>query len=158
MFPKLLVYLLAHKDGRSLGASYHSGRRTMRKRVSGFTLIELVLVLFLVGIIAVFAYPALESAIDESRYIQCESQLEAIRRAKSLYVVDHLGKGSPENQAQRDVFECYFVHPVNKWCPRVGQSYSGSEYEDPYDVYKVAYCPFCRTNIPDGVREYAGQQ
>jgi len=125
---------------------------------SGFTLVELVLVMFLVGVIAVFAYPHIESAIDESRYIECESQLEAIRRAKSLYVVDHLGQGSPSNQITRDVFDCYFVHPVNKRCPRVDASHPSANYTDPYNVYAVASCPFCATNIPDGVRAYAGQQ
>jgi prepilin-type N-terminal cleavage/methylation domain-containing protein len=121
-----------------------------RKSSGGFTLIELVLVAFLIGIIAVIAYPHLESAIDDSRYIECETQLEAIRRAKSLYVVDHLGAPSPSSQAEIDVFNCYFVHPVNKWCPRVGASYP---YTNSYDLYKVASCPFCATNIPDGVRK-----
>lgn len=122
----------------------------------GFTLVELVLVMFLIGIITVFAYPYLEGAIDDSRYMECESNLEAIRRAKSLYVVDHLGQGSPTNQDTMDVFDCYFVHPPSKRCPRVLDTHASSSYTDSYNVYAVATCPFCATNIPSGVQQYSG--
>ncbi len=127
---------------------------------SGFTLIELVLVVFLVGIIAVFAYPYLDSAIDEARYIECEGQLESLRRAKSLYVVDHLGQGSPSSTEDQEVFDTYFIHPFVKGCPRTGTNSSGdplNPYYAAYDVYAVSSCPFCATNIPDGVKPYTGQ-
>ncbi len=141
---------------RNLG--HASTKKFGCRKNSGFTLVELVLVAFLVGVIASFAFPYLEGAIDDSRYMECQSNLEAIRRAKSLYVVDHLGQGSPTNQAMRDVFDCYFVHPISKYCPRVTQS-PASAYIAPYDIYQVASCPFCSipANIPDGVSEYVPQ-
>lgn len=128
---------------------------------SGFTLIELVFIVFLVGVIASFAYPHLDSAIDEGRYIECEGQLEAIRRAKSLYVVDHLGKEfdlSPIEE-EIEVFNSYFVTPLPSppHCPRVGLDAAGlpvAPYENPYNLYAIATCPFCATNIPGGVRPY----
>lgn len=126
----------------------------------GFTLVELVLVVFLVGIISVFAYPYLDSAIDDSRYIECEGQLESLRRAKSLYVLDHLGQGSPVTTEDVEVFDTYFIHPFIKGCPRTGTNALGDPldpYSEPYNVYAVSTCPYCAVNKPPGVRPYAGQ-
>lgn len=125
---------------------------------SGFTLMEIVIVVFLLAVIATIAIPHLDSAIDESRYMECEGQLESIRRAKSLYTVDHLGEtiNLETNLALRGVFESYFVHPPDfpPHCPRVG---TNTLYTDPYHLYKVATCPFCAANKPPGVRAYKGQ-
>jgi hypothetical protein len=118
---------------------------------------ELVMIVFLVGVIAAFAYPYIDSAIDEARYMECEGQLEALRRAKSLYTVDHLGKevDLASNPDAIAVFESYFVTPPNFYCPRVGPGV-GAEYLQPYNLYQVSTCPYCSdpANIPDGVRPF----
>ena len=128
------------------------------KAVSGFTLMELVMIVFLVGVIAAFAYPYIDSAIDEARYMECEGQLEALRRAKSLYTVDHLGKevDLAGNTDAIAVFQSYFVTPPTMYCPRVGPGY---EYYQPYNLYQVSTCPYCSdpANIPDGVRPFNPQ-
>ena len=127
-------------------------------RKGGFTIIEIVLVVFLVAAIAAFAYPHLDSAIDHGRFIECEGQLEALRRAKSLYVVDHLGQGSPVTPAAQAVFDSYFVHPFPKVCPRLGTNPAVAvNYDNPYNVYVVSKCEFCRTNVPAGARPGVGQ-
>jgi hypothetical protein len=136
---------------------------------SGFTLVELVFIVFLVGVISAFAYTHLDAAIDEGRYIECEGQLEAIRRAKSLYVVDHLGTSITDlynSPPEREVFDSYFVTPLSttdangNWvpphCPRVGLNANGdpeAPYRDPYNLYAVSSCPFCEANKPAGVRQ-----
>jgi prepilin-type N-terminal cleavage/methylation domain-containing protein len=128
--------------------------------LAGFTLIEIVFVVFLIGIIAAISYPHLDSAIDQSRYIECEGQLESLRRAKSLYVVDHLGQGSPGSTETIEVFESYFVHPFVMGCPRLGTNSSGNPeapYVDPYNVYAISTCPYCATNIPTGGRAFTAQ-
>lgn len=125
---------------------------------SAFTLMEIVIIVFLLAVLSAIAIPHLDSAIDDSRYMECEGQLEAIRRAKSLYTVDHLGEtiNLQTNSALRGVFESYFVHPPDfpPRCPRVG---TNAFYQDPYHLYKVSICPFCATNKPPGVRPYKGQ-
>jgi prepilin-type N-terminal cleavage/methylation domain-containing protein len=141
---------------------------------SGFTLIEIVFVVFLVGVISAFAYPYIDSAIDEGRYMECEGQLEAIRRAKSLYTVDHLGEqiDLANNDPERAVFESYFVNPpstmgangllIPPHCPRVGLDEDGlplAPYDAPYNLYRVSTCPYCSQpgNIPSGVRPYIAE-
>lgn len=125
---------------------------------SAFTLMEIVIIVFLLAVLSAIAIPHLDSAIDDSRYMECEGQLEAIRRAKSLYTVDHLGEtiNLLTNSALRGVFESYFVHPPDfpPRCPRVG---TNAFYTDPYHLYKVSTCSFCDTNKPPGVRPYKGQ-
>lgn len=125
---------------------------------SGFTLMELVFVVFLVAVISSMAYPYLDSAIDEARYYECEGQLEAIRRAKSLYVVDHLGGAMDvsTDQTAADVYRSYFVVPPTMYCPRVGDN-QNADYYDPYNLYAVSFCPYCQTNKPAAAKEYAYQ-
>lgn len=148
------------------------GSRNTRNNFSyGFTLVELVFIVFLVAVISSLAYPYIDSAIDEGRYIECEGQLEAIRRAKSLYVVDHLGKEIDlvGNDPEREIFESYFVTPpsmlspsgdiIPPHCPRVGLDDLGepiAPYDAPYNLYRNSTCPYCSdpANIPSGVRPY----
>jgi prepilin-type N-terminal cleavage/methylation domain-containing protein len=114
-----------------------------------FTLVELLFVLFLAGVLLTLAGPALLSAVDQSDYISCESRLEMLRRAKSSYVVDHPGGGSPTNTVDQTVFRNYLPQGFTFTCPRD----SSSDYTSIYDVYSISLCPYCSTNIPLGARD-----
>jgi type II secretory pathway pseudopilin PulG len=150
---KPLQVFMSCEERSSVGA--------LSKGVGAFTLVELVFVVFLVAVISGFAYTHLDSAIDEARYIECEGQLESIRRAKSLFVVDHLGQAIDvsTNAVDLGVFESYFVHPppFPPHCPRLSDTNPLGVYQNSYNLYQVAVCPYCATNIPTGVRPYTGQ-
>jgi len=113
-----------------------------------FTLVELLFVVFLLGVLLFLLFPHVQSMLDQSGYMDCESRLEMIRRAKSAYVVDHLGAGSPTNAKDQAVFRVYFMGPFSFICPRDGVS----AYSSVYDVYSLASCPHCATNVPMGVK------
>jgi prepilin-type N-terminal cleavage/methylation domain-containing protein len=115
----------------------------------GFTLLELLFLVFIVSILIGLAYPNIVSALDQASYIECESRLEMLRRAKSTYVLDHLGQGSPTTAADQAVFRVYLPQRFTFVCPRD----SGSSYVQPYNLYSVTTCPYCATHIPEGARE-----
>jgi competence protein ComGC len=125
-------------------------RRGFASGVSGFTLVELIFIVFLLGFLFLMVYPHIESMITQSAYIKCESQLEQIRRAKSAYVVDHLGGGDPVTIEDQNVFLTYFPNPFPFVCPRSTDVY----YPDVLDMHQTTFCPYCSVNVPAGSKPW----
>ena len=67
-------------------------RRTLRDR-RGFTLVELVVVLVILGIAASFAVPALTGYIDTSKEKKAVSEAQA-RQRMTAWTAGHLWTGS----------------------------------------------------------------
>jgi len=58
---------------------------------SGFTLIELMIVILIVGILAQLAIPIYRQASDDAKYTQIEVQMNAINKALQAFYAEHGG-------------------------------------------------------------------
>lgn len=115
---------------------------------SGFTLIEVVIAVFLLGTVISISVPSLFGMRDQQLRLKCLSNLRQLQSAKDAYVLDHLGEGSPTDPDHQAVFRSYFVegfvYPEEESfsekfrCPITGQDYEGL-----YDVYKKTHCFVC---------------
>lgn len=64
----------------------------MRNRFSGFTLVEILIVVLLLSIVAMIVIPQVTSASDEARRSALENDLVGIRKAIELYKTEHSGR------------------------------------------------------------------
>ena len=67
----------------------------------GFTLVELLMVILILGILASILVPRFTSAIDEAKVAKCDANWANLVRALELYAVENDG-AYPANQTEFD--------------------------------------------------------
>ena len=73
--------------------------RTYRSKKGGFTLVEILIVVIILGILAAIVIPQFTSASQDARKNSLTSQLQTIRSQIELYKLQHLDKLPPVLQA-----------------------------------------------------------
>ena len=73
--------------------------RTARRR--GFTLIEIMVVIVILGVLAALVVPSVLSRTDDARNVAAKSDLAAIRQALKLYRLDNQRYPTTEQGLER---------------------------------------------------------
>lgn len=68
-----------------------TGRRTLTAQPHGFTLVEILIVVTILGILAAIVIPQFASAADESRQSSMEQTVHRIRQQIEIYAAQHGG-------------------------------------------------------------------
>lgn len=59
------------------------------RRCSGFSLIEVMIVVVIIGILAALAYPSLEGYLQRTRQAEAKTNLSALYTAQKIYFATH---------------------------------------------------------------------
>ena len=64
----------------------------MKKQRKGFTLVELVIVIAILGILAAYAVPKYQGLVEQARSAEARAQLGTFRSALGIYYAQHHGQ------------------------------------------------------------------
>ncbi len=102
------------------------------KKTKGFTLVEIMIVVLIIGILLAIAVPNFIKARETSRTKTCVANLRQIESAKEQWAME-MKKGAADTPAQADLTPTYIqVWPA---CPSGGA----------YTINNVATAPTCST-------------
>lgn len=102
----------------------HHHQRARQNAVArvGFTLVEILIVISIIGVLGAILLSALAGARDKSRTISCASNLRQIGLAMQIYLADSRGfyptyHPGPPNCSWADRIYPYLKAPEVLWCP-----------------------------------------
>lgn len=110
-------------------------RKLYPYRSNGFTLMELMIVVAIIGLLAIMALPSFAASRTKSQRTLCINNLHQISSGKDRYALDKMGK-APATLA--DIVPDYMNHtPI---CPNLGA----------YRVRRLGRDPVCSKGSTDG--------
>mgnify|MGYP001590185566 CR=1 FL=1 len=87
-------------------------------RKAGFTLMEMMLVVVVIGILATLGFPAYKNVIEDSKAKVCQTNLRVISAALDIYAMEHDSiPGDLSKLPSFAFFKSWFViltHSINK--------------------------------------------
>lgn len=127
----------------------HSRARAVARGAGGFTLIEVMVVVVILGILAAVVVPRVMSRPDEARVVKAQQDLRAIGAALDLYKLDNFKYPSTEQGLQALVNKPTGLDPGAKWraegyLPAMPKDPWGADYKylqpgqhGAYDLYSL---------------------
>ena len=121
---------------------------SLKRKTTGFTLVELLIVIAIIAILASMILPALRSALDKARAISCTSNHKQLGTAAFLYVDDNKGYLPPEKMKLSDTVDgarwatilwSYTTHqPITSEYAYLKQVNGGDTYEPKLSMFRCA--------------------
>jgi general secretion pathway protein G len=103
------------------------GRRAAGRRAHGFTLIELMVVIMILGVLAALVVPRVMTRPDEARVVAAKQDIAQIMQALKLYRLDNMRYPSTEQGLQALV-----TRPTSGPVPNNWKSYLDKVPNDPW--------------------------
>ena len=108
------------------------------KKKKGFTLLELLVVVLIIGILAAIALPQYQLSVDKTQFAKMQTMVNSVRKAYHHYLLIH-GKGpksfdylhldfpsGTEEYAPMNFFKCVTLPDMYLCMSRGGEGYSGN--------------------------------
>ena len=83
-----------------------------RKRFHGFSLIEVMIVVVIIGILAALAYPNLEKYLKRARQTEAKTNLSAIYTAQKIYFTIHQSYAEDINELDLSLAQGLYTYTI----------------------------------------------
>lgn len=102
----------------------------MLRNQRGFTLVELMIVIVIIGVLAAIAVPAYSSYVSKAQERTCEANRRMISTAAVMYYIEH------DNNYATDIEDLidYLDNVASLECPAGGEYTLPSDTSDSFDV------------------------
>ena len=118
----------------------------MRKRRLGFTLVEIMIVVAIIGLLAAIAVPAFMKARQSARRSACINNLRMINAAKAQWALED--GGTPTDVPALTNISDYIDDTNKLFCPSIPKV-SRSNYANSYSINAVNANPTCKIGTND---------
>ena len=109
------------------------GRR--RSKQGGFTLIEIMVVVVILGILAALVVPAIMERPDHARVVRAKQDVRTIVSALNMYRLDHFDYPSSLDELATGSNKYLERVPSDPWGRSYNYSYPGHRSSSKFDVY-----------------------
>ncbi|WP_295684407.1 type II secretion system major pseudopilin GspG [uncultured Nevskia sp.] len=92
-------------------------KRTQKRAVGGFTLIEIMVVVVIIGILAAIVAPNIFDQPDKARQVKAKQDIAAIETALNLYKLDNFNYPSTQQGLEALVAPPQGEPPARNWKP-----------------------------------------
>lgn len=119
----------------------------VNRNASGFTLLEIMVVVVIIGIMAAVVSPVIFGRIKDTREVKIKSDIQQISSALKLYRLDNFNYPSTEQGIEALVSQPSGDPPAKNWSPYLERlpkdpwgrpyGYQGPEDQGEFDIYSL---------------------
>ncbi len=113
----------------------HIRHRIGRAGQSGFTLIEIMVVVVILGILASLVVPAIMDRPDHARKVRAKQDVRTITNALNMYRLDHFGYPGTLNELSAGSSKYLERVPMDPWGNPYNYAHPGHRSNAAFDLY-----------------------
>ena len=122
-----------------MGHGFCMTLQSIRKRFHGFSLMEVMIVVVIIGILAALAYPNLEKYLKRARQTEAKTNLSAIYTAQKIYFTLHQSYAEDINELELSLAQGLYTFTVQEASTSTfkAQAEGNIDDDDALDIWTI---------------------
>ena len=122
-----------------MGHGFCMTLQSIRKRFHGFSLMEVMIVVVIIGILAALAYPTLEKYLKIARQTEAKTNLSAIYTAQKIYFTLHQSYAEDINELDLSLAQGLYTYTIQEASTSTfkAQAEGNIDDDDALDIWTI---------------------
>ena len=129
-----------------------------RKRYHGFSLMEVMIVVVIIGILAALAYPNLEKYLKRARQTEAKTNLSAIYTAQKIYFTLHQSYTKDINELDLSLAQGLYTYTIQEASTSTFKAQAEGNFDDALDTWTIEQEKNLLNTIDDVIAESSIQR